>query len=147
VTESQYIEAILQHWEDGWEALHPADPEDPDHVPWFTRNESSDTAESWVRIVVNPSLERQSSFGGEAGSRWTTVGNIAVQIYVPVNAGDGVRAELADDVRTVLRGKSIYAPNEPEPVSTFGASTTDPVVESAWNTCTVVVRYRVDAIG
>lgn len=147
MTEADYIEAILQHWKTNWETLHPADPEDPDHIPWKTRNESSDAEAGWVRIVVNPSLERQSSFGGEAGSRWSTVGNIAVQIFTPVNAGDGARAALADDVRTVLRGKSIYAPGEPEPVSTFGASTTDPVVQGAWNTCTVVVRYRVDAIG
>ncbi len=137
MTEALAIEAILQHWKTGWEALHPT-------IPWTTTNETFEAAASWVRIAVVPTVSVQASMGGAGYRRWARHGQIAVQIFTPVNAGDAARAALADGVRTVLEGARITTVGVTEPVHTDAGSTTDPSTDGAWNQAVVVVPYRYD---
>ncbi len=144
MTEAQAIEAILQHWEAGWEAIHPAAPADLDHVPWTAENETFDSVAAWVRISIVPTVSNQASMAGVGFRRWARMGQIAVQIFTDVNAGDQARALLADDVRTVLEGASISTAGVSEPVRAYAGSTTDKTTDGAWNMCVVTVPFRYD---
>lgn len=144
MTELQAIEAILQHWEDGWEALHPADPSDLDHVPWTTENETYDSVASWVRISFVPTTANQGSMG--ATPRWVRRGQIAVQVFTAVNTGDAARAGLSDDARTVLEGKRIAAPGVTEPLCVYAGTTQNKTTDGAWNMSVVTFPYRYDHV-
>ena len=142
MTEAQAIEAILQHWEDGWEALHPADTSDPDHVPWTPDDETFEAVASWVRITIVPTTAAQGSLG--ATPRWIRRGQIAVQIFTTPNEGAAAGALLADDVRTVLEGKRIALDGDDEPVCTYAGASQPLGNDGAWRSAVVVIPYRFD---
>jgi hypothetical protein len=144
MTEAEAVEAILQHWETAWEALHPADEEDPDHVPWFADNERKEAAASWVRITVVPTISNQATMGSEGARRWARRGQIGVQIFVRPDAGPGPMASLADDVRACLEGVRISTPGVDEPVCTYAGSTGSTSTNGAWSMTVVTVPFRYD---
>lgn len=102
MTEAEAIEAIQQRFIDGWTAIHPADPEDPDHVPFTFSGEVFDSSDTWVRLSVNHSTRNQMTAGATA--RFDSRGNIMVQLFGSIDIGATQLAELAEDVRTVLEG-------------------------------------------
>ena len=142
MTEKQAVDAILQAWQDGWEALHPDDPEDPDYVPYTFNNETFETVATWVRVTIVPMVSNQASLG--AVRRWARTGEIAVQIFARPNEGLGTIAILADDVRTVLEGQSIHTAGVDEPVCTYAGSSGSPSNDGAWQQLLVRVPYRYD---
>jgi hypothetical protein len=144
MTEAQAITAILTHWEDNWEDLHPADEDDPDHVPWNPENEVAESTEQWVRITVVPTVSDQASMGPVGSRRWARRGQIAVQVFSHANAGMAEISALADDVRSCLEGARISTPGVDEPVCTYAGSTNIGATDGVWMMVTVVIPYRYD---
>jgi hypothetical protein len=141
VTEREAIEAILQRWEDEWEALHPADTGDLDCVPWYAGNEAHDPADlgalgAWARINVIHTVAEQTTHGSAPSRKWERRGNIFVQLFAPIDAGVGLLAELADDVRTALEGFRSGA------LCTYGGRTQEGAEDGVWAMSTVVVSFR-----
>lgn len=148
MTESEAIEAILEHWENQWDDLHVSDPEDPDYVPWCTRNESKTTDDvgelgAWVRITINPTTDEQVTMGGVGSRKFHQRGTVMVQIFVAVNHivdgevfdGDEVMLGLVEDVRSVFRQRI-------GDVNTYGARRENLPEDGVWNACVVVIEYR-----
>jgi hypothetical protein len=142
VTEAQAIEAILQHWRDEWEWLHPADEDHEDHIPWVAENEVKDSAETWARITVVPTASNQATMG--LVRRFSRRGQIAVQLFARPNAGPGTLARLADDVRTIFEGRRISTAGIDEPVCTYAGSTNPTQADGAWSMCLVTIAFRYD---
>ncbi len=101
MTQDELETAILQRWENGWEALHPADPSDPDHVPWTTDNESYDAAAVWAHVAIEPTV-RVRTTQGRAYGRYSARGIIRVRLFGDINVGASQLAQLADDAIGVL---------------------------------------------
>lgn len=136
MTEAQAVEAIQEAWEAGWEALHPADPNDPDHVPYVFDNEAAPTEATWARVAIVPTVRDQTSLGPPGSRRYEQRGQIAVQLFGPVDAGRGPLVTLADDVRTVLEGKSLGGG-----VYTEGAATRAIPATGDWDMLVVTVPF------
>lgn len=135
MTEVQAVEAIMQAWKLGWEALRPGEY-------WTTENEVGATEATWSRISVRPSASVQASMGPPGTRRWHRRGTIAVQLFAPVNAGDAAISAMVDDARTVLEGASFIASGVAEPVKTFAASSDGRQSDGAWHMVLVTVGYR-----
>ncbi len=147
MTEREAIEAILEQWKTGWQTLHPGSANDdetprdltePLCVPWTTENEAFTTDQlgalgAWARISVSPSTGDQATCGTIATEEYR--GSIMVQLFAPANAGVGLLAGLAEDVRTALHrkrlGSLITYVGRSEPVPTDGA----------WAMRSVVIPY------
>jgi hypothetical protein len=145
MTEAEAVEAIYQQWEDGWEALHPADPEDPDHVPYVFDNETLTAPAQWARVTIVHADRQQESMGGVGSRRVHITGSIGVQVFSDVNEGQHGRALLCDDVRTALELQSISAPDDDEPIRTFAGATQNPTTDGRWFSATVVIPFRYTA--
>jgi hypothetical protein len=111
-------ETILEHFESKWEALHPANQADPDHVPWTTRNEVYETDKlgdlgAWVRITVETTSRTQMTQG--QNPKYEVRGVVFVQVFAAVNwivgdqvlDGDKTVKLLVEDVRAVLESKDL----------------------------------------
>lgn len=137
MTEAQAIEAILQHWKTGWTAAQPS-------VPWVTDNEIGDAAASWVRITIQPTASAQATMGRAPQRRWARRGQIAVQVFTPINQGDALAADLADSVRAVLEGERISTSGVDEPVCTYAGSSSPRQSDGVWHMTMVTVPFRYD---
>lgn len=135
MTERQAIEAIMQHWSSAWGALRPG-------VYWTTENEVGAAEATWARVTVRPSTSVQASMGPPGSRRFHRRGNIGVQLYAPVNAGDATIAGMVDDVRAILEGTSLTVSGVTEPVKTFAADSGERQTDGAWHMVVVVVPYR-----
>lgn len=105
MTEREFNQVLIEHWEDGWDTLHPPDPSDPDHVPYTYDNEIFESALRWVRLSVRHTVSKQTTMGSAPSRRFEREGFVMVQVFANVNVGRGELADLAADVRTVLEGK------------------------------------------
>lgn len=145
--------AILQQWETGWDALHPADPVDPEDpatfVPYTYDNEAFTTDAlgrlgAWVRVAIQDSTRQQATMGSAPSRKFETRGRVFVQIFTPIDAGQALQATLADDVRTVLEGVRLGdlllydGVTRGENWFTTGPSRTDGV----WAQATVVIEFK-----
>jgi hypothetical protein len=101
MTEVEAHEAIRQRWKTGWEALHPADTGDPDHVPFTFENESFDAVAAWVHVAIEPTVRGRTTQGREHG-RYSSRGIVRVRIFADANAGADAITELASEVIAVL---------------------------------------------
>ena len=140
-TESQAVEAILQQWEDGWEALHPADDDDPDYVPYSLDNESFDAVARWARVTILHDDRAQHSMGPSGSRRELVTGNIVIQVYADVNEGRGAVSTLCDDVRTAMQLRSLTIAGSVEPVRIFSGATRNETTDGRWRTATVVLSF------
>lgn len=109
MTEAEATQAILEAWEDGWDPLHPEDPDDPEHVPYTYDNEVFDTGSlgdlgAWARVSIRHSTGRQATMGSAPSRKFERRGFIMVQLFAPIDQGRTLLSELADDVRTALEG-------------------------------------------
>jgi hypothetical protein len=139
VTEAEAVKAVIDHWQAGWEALHPADPSHVDHVRWIPRNIARPNAATWVRITLQHTSSRQITQGQAPYRKWDRRGWIAVSIYVPINTGTLLASRLADHVRSVLEGKSIGGS---ERVVTYEGPTEELPEEGQWARSIVKVPFR-----
>ncbi|RPH64990.1 MAG: hypothetical protein EHM89_00175 [Acidobacteria bacterium] len=140
MTEREAIEAILVHWEDEWEALHPEDTSDPDCVPWYAGNEAHETSElgalgAWARINVIHTAAEQTTMGSAPSRKFERRGNIYVQLFAPIDAGVQLRAELADDVRTAMEGFRV------DELRTYAGRTEEGVEDGVWSMAVVIVPF------
>lgn len=133
--------AIKQLWKDGWEALHPANPGDPNHVPYHFDDEAftSDDYESWVLLTIEPQSRDQTTQGDNA--KCDHAGWIRVQLFGPPNQGSHFIAGLAVEVRAILERKRVddlvtYAGPSRRPRN-------DPHI-GRWATRTVLIPYVLD---
>lgn len=147
-------QAILEQWESGWEQLHPADPDDPDYVPWTPRNEDFDLSElgalgAWARITILPTTSEQVTHGGEGDRKYEDRGNVIVQLFAAVNHvsgavvldGNATVKALVDDVVSVLRGKRLGG------VNLYAATPTALPENGGWNAYAVTIPYRTTQLG
>jgi hypothetical protein len=112
MTEAEAIEAIKQRWEDGWEALHPADPGDPDHVRYVFEGEPEDAPALWARVTINMTVRNQATMGSEGNRRFDARGVIMVELYGDIGQGETPLVLLCDDVRKVFEGRRVGSPAE-----------------------------------
>lgn len=140
MTEKQAIEAIYEQWESGWEALHPASPSDPDHVPFSLRNEADNPAPgalgAWARVSVIHTTAEQVTQGSAPNRKFDRRGNVFVQLFAPLNAGVALLAELADDVRTALANRGLGELN------LYEGRTVEVPEDGIWAMTTVVIPFR-----
>jgi hypothetical protein len=137
VTEREFIEALLQHWEDGWDDLHPQDPEDPDHVPYVYENEIGSSTTSWVRLSVQHTTSEQVTMGSAPSRKFHRQGNVFVQVFCPIDQGREPLSGLLDDARTVLEGQNVG-----EGANLHAGQTRESATDGAWNMATLVVPFR-----
>jgi hypothetical protein len=111
MTELEALNAIYGRWLEGWAALHPSDPEDPNYVPIGFGNEAAPDPSAlgvlgcWGRVEVQHTTREQTTMGAVADEE--VAGNIFVQLFGPLNKGAAGLAALATDARTVLGRKRI----------------------------------------
>lgn len=147
MTEAQAVEAMLQHWADAWEALHPDDADDPDYVPWIADGEQlADPPARWARISIIHTASGQITTGGTGARRFERLGRIAVQLFADAGAGRAALAELADDVRTCLEGARMGYEDEPEHVHAYAGQTSSEDTDGRWLMAVVHVPFRYDQI-
>jgi hypothetical protein len=130
VTEAQAVEAILEAFNTGWVAKHP-------DIPVVFDDESFNAPDTWCRLTIVHSVREQMSMGPAGSRRWRHRGNIAAQIFTPVNIGRQLRSQLADDVRSILEGISIVIGNDQ--IATQSGSTRENKTDGRWAQSTVVV--------
>lgn len=133
MTEAQAIEAITDAFLEGWELNHPDVVGDPDYCPVAAEGEAFDAPSQWVRLSVIPDGGReQDSIGPPGARRVRQTGNVAVQVFVEVNQGARLRAELADDARQALELKSLSVAGEAEPVRVYAGASRSPTTDGRW---------------
>lgn len=59
---------------------------------------------AWARVTVLFGESAQVSFGGPLGRRSRTVGVLMVQVFSPVDKGDGDLLTLAGEIATAFKG-------------------------------------------
>lgn len=143
MTEAEAIEVLTDAFTDGWELLHPDDASDPDYCPVALEGETFAALPTWVRFSIVAMTGEQRSMGGEGERLTGDSGMIAVQVFCEVNEGTGARAQLCDDVRTVLQLKSFYYPGIDEPVRVFKGVSQNPGTEGRWLTQNVLLPYDI----
>ncbi len=117
----------MEHWEEQWELLHPADPDDPDYVPWVAEGEIAESTPTWVRIAVVPSVSQLQTLDAQQRQRTAFV---SVQIFTPAGSGTLAANELVDDVRSVLEAQVIASGDER--IWTLAASSSPGQSDGAW---------------
>lgn len=141
MTEVEAVQAILEQWEDGWDALHPLDPDAEGHVPYTYVNETYTTDHlgdlgAWVRVTIQHTTSEQATMGSVGIRKWHRRGNVLVQVFTPIDSGRLLASELADDVRTVLEG---YRASD---LNLYAGTTGESDEDGAWLMTTVVVPFR-----
>lgn len=101
--------AVRQRWESGWEALHPAAPADPNHVPYTFDNESYEAAAVWAHLAVEPTV-RVRTTQGWSGAKYDARGIIRVRLFGDVDVGVNQLAQLCDDAISVLEDARFGTP-------------------------------------
>lgn len=97
MTQDELETAIKQRWESGWEALHPADPSDPDHVPWTTDNESFDGVAAFAHIAIEPTV-RVRTTQGRSYAKYEARGIIRVRLFGSIDVGAAQLAGFVDEI-------------------------------------------------
>lgn len=142
MTEAQAIEAICQHWIDGWLPLHPGNPLDPNHVPFTFDNEEFASVPTWARVSVVHTVSEQGSMGGPGTRRFERRGQVAVQLFGSVDVGRQALARLADDVRSFLEAAAITAASGT--VHTYAGTTREGPPDGAWHMTLLTVPFWYD---
>lgn len=97
LTELDAMQAIYQHWWDGW-----------DHdVPCSFTNEAADAAPTWARFHVQHTVSEQMTTGPAPFRQFERKGRIFVQLFSAVDEGRGHLSGLADLSRGVLENARI----------------------------------------
>ncbi len=143
MNEAQAVEAICEHWESEWEALHPDDPDDPDNIPYVFDNEVFTAKTTWARVsVIHTQQSRQATMGPVGARKFDRGGNIAVQLFVVADQGGFALSTLADEVREIFEGVRLTVNGDTEALHTYAGTTTNPRVDGPWHTCTVLSQFR-----
>lgn len=58
----------------------------------------------WARVSIKQGQSEQVSSGSPGNNRWRSPGVLFVQLFGPVNRGDGLLLQLADKIVTLYRG-------------------------------------------
>ncbi len=140
MTEAQAVEAIYQRWIDAWPSLQSA-------IPYTFDNEVATAVPSFARVSIVHSTAQQSTIGPSGSRMFERVGNIAVQLFTPVNVGRKSLAELADSVRAVYESRRIAVVGVDEPLYTFAGATRGETTDGEFFMATVVVPFSYRSIG
>lgn len=97
MTQDELETAIKQRWESGWELLHSADPNDPDHVPFTYDNESFEAADVWAHVAIEPTTRARTT-QGSAFARISARGIIRVRLFGSVDVGAALLAGFVDEI-------------------------------------------------
>lgn len=148
MTELQALNAIYARWIEGWAALHPSDPDDPNFAPYALKNETFSTEElgllgAWARVTIRWSQAPQTTQGGPDVRTYEPSGFIFVDLFAPINAGVTTLAQLSDDARVTLRGKRL---GDTELCIYEGESRNGPDAAN-WATQSVVFRFSFEQLG
>lgn len=144
VTEAQAVEAMLEFWQDGWEALHPDDPIDPDYVPYTLDNEAMAAVTKWARVTIVNTVRTQTTSGPKGTRRYEQRGRIAVQLFGDVDKGSLELVALGDDVRKVLQGQAVVVADQE--IALFEANAVPAGTDGRWNMRLVTVGFMYTAI-
>jgi hypothetical protein len=141
MTEKQAMEAVLERWETAWEALHPEDAEDPNHVPYTFENEEFRAAPSWARVALVHTSTKQVTMGQAPNRQFERRGNVVVQLFGVVDRGRAPLDELAGDVRTVLEGRSL-AVTAGDAITIYAGQTDEKATDGAWHMVNITLPFR-----
>lgn len=97
MTQDELEAAIKQRWESGWEALHPAEPGDPDHVPYTFQNESFDAADVYAHVAIEPTVRVRTTQGRRFG-KYAARGIIRVRLFGSIDVGASQLAGFVDEI-------------------------------------------------
>ncbi len=97
MTQDELELAIKQRWESGWEALHPADTGDPDHVPYTFVNEAFDASDVWVHVAIEPTVRVRTTQGRQFG-KYQARGIIRVRLFGSIDVGASQLAGFVDEI-------------------------------------------------
>lgn len=140
MTEAEALELLTDTFLDGWELLHPDDPNDPDYCPVAAEGEDFEAQPTWVRFSVIFADEQQRSIGAPGTRKVSASGSIAVQVFVDAGQGTLARAQLCDDVRSVLRLKRLTAAGER--LDIYAGPSRNPSTDGRWLTQLVVLPFE-----
>jgi len=134
VTEEDANEAIAQHWNTGWIAVHGPLTADP--VTSVIEGEIAESAAEWVRFSIVPAGSQLQTLDAQQRER---TGFLSVQVFTsPV--GTRRSSELVDDVRTILEAQVIASGSER--IWTHAASSGPGQPDGAWTMRLVTVPFR-----
>lgn len=141
MTEREAIEGTYQLFAEGWAALHPGDPSDPNHVPYTFRDEvfgadQLGALEAWVRVSIQHTASDQVTHGSAPSRKFERRGNVFVQVFAPIDQGVGLLATLAGDARTVLEGQRI------DDLCIYAGRTEESPGDGRWAMTVVVLPFR-----
>jgi hypothetical protein len=97
MTQDELETAIKQRWESGWEALHPADPDDQDHVPYTFGNEVFDSADVWVSLAIEPTVRVRTTQSRQFAN-YSARGIIRVRLFGSIDVGGAQLAGFVDEI-------------------------------------------------
>ena len=133
VTDIVALQAIYDRFEAQWGTT----------TPFALGNEQTDLDEgsvSWVRLTVIEIGGGQNTLGNAGARRFRRSGEIKIQVFTPVNAGDRALRTLATTARNVFEGVSFSG------VDCGDATRTDLGVDGKWNMAIVDTDFDYDEI-
>lgn len=134
MTEEDANEAIAQHWNAGWIAVHGPLTADP--VPYVAEGDIAESAAEWVRFAIVPSVSSLQTLDAQQRQR---TGFLAVQIFAsPI--GTRRQSKLVDHVRTILEAQVIV--HASGCIWTEAASAAPGLTDGAWLMRLVTVPFR-----
>lgn len=92
--------AIGQHFAVQFALLRPTVPIIADNAAFKPPDRGP-----WVRVTILPGDSRLVTLGNR--KRYRTRGTVTVQVFTPGGQGDGLALEIATDVATVMRSKTV----------------------------------------
>ena len=72
-------------------------------VAWPNKSFDPPDGLSWVRLEVLPGGAQQTTMGSATTATFEYDGTISVQVFVPMNTGDGTARTLAEQVCAIFR--------------------------------------------
>ena len=112
-------QALRSFYITAWDALSNGFPSAthmcPDNNPdWTEPKDSNGRPETWWRLIVEPALNDQVTFGVPTGGHYERAGSLLVEFLSPVNIGTSEIEGLLDSSSNILRGQttaSVYISN------------------------------------
>lgn len=74
-------------------------------VAWANAEFDPPSEDEWVRVTIVDAAAFKVSFGGfiGAGDNYRHPGVVVVNIFVPLNVGDGLALAMADEIASIFR--------------------------------------------
>lgn len=130
-TISEAREAIYQRWIDSWTATTDFTLGDEDFTPGPNTN--------WARLSVRHQAPGGHTLGPIGGRRFTRLGSVFVQLFVPASSGDGALDPLIKAATDLFEGVSFSG------LRFFQAHGRETGVEGGkWNTALVEAPFDYD---